>query len=919
MSIEKLSAENDFIFDSKINIPTFKIHDYNLFGKFINNLNDKIGRKVYFSIEELYHLGIIINLDVGYLIHISSTTNFKNNFIFGLTVDTKLVLKNIIESCDYCQSPKAELDLVFRWVKLLFTENNIELVTKKRSRFPIEYTTCLYEDDTVLQEKKLGILSIYQEPEPLIPIYSTYQCDFCLKSFENLRFVRSHINEKHDLPEKYKAANFVSSSYSQKIPVGLITVLVSERFLNYQLSYQPLYKTKLIPYSIPENFPELDTDEIQIQNNQLGYTINEISEFDEMFSFNYIIKFINNLQISDFNYYLDYLKIDTRHMRMKKFLSYLIFNCIVCQTKNYQYDTTLTTHRDKILKFYISSANHPCFIFNKISNLEKIMLYSNILSKSLLILFASYNLKKEKIPIYRDKPQFKIPFTHNQKKLLNSLFTFTLKNYKSELPVLYSEEEIKNESFMPTLSGTALIFWNDFSDLLIDFALQPKKKHTPLQSIFSFASCEYDPSLNKLQISRPPKRGMIFRGLLYVIRLSFLSNISHVSDEYYSTLITEATINGELRRVIEKMYYPTLYYYLKRKAAILQPFFNPEKFTYVHPVCLVDKFVGCKILGLYSINIMLEKTIKFIDKEFLYLQELHELDYKFDENENKLIRTIMELENELKIRKENDDGTEDKNYVHSVTAEFRKSISGITCLLIGYLFLTNAPLRHFKDYLSISYDSLHFNDTYLEIKTVSQIIIVEDLNIIKQFRKYQLIRLLLVKTNEIADKNNFFIDFPQVKPSIYFELMSCRYSSYRHFRAFLKAAHGRNQKMGEEYSKNWITLIKSQPRERSEGYLVINLKLIAPDNQKYTGEDYKDTVDPRSYLSFEDKWNLKDVIESGFLDYVFGDSVTKNYIQNDSDGDIDHNHIQEESKDYMEIIERTKKNFGFPQRKKIKI
>lgn len=923
MTIEKLSSETDFDISSKIFIPKFKVHNFLEFGRFINSINKKLGRRVYFSIEELYHLGIVINLEIGYLIHVSSTTDLSNNFVFSLTVDVKEVLAGIIEYCDYGGSPKAELDLVFRWVKLLYTENDMELIDKKRPKFPIEYNLCLYEDDEILKTKTRSILSVYQEPDPLLPIYSSYQCEFCLKSFENIRFLRSHINDTHDIPEKMKSIDFISPSFSQKVPVGLVTVLVSSRFLEYQKLYQPSLKTKLIPYEIPETFPILKEEESIIQNNLLGYTVNEVSDFDEMFSFNYIIKFINNLQVSDFNYYLDYLKMDSTYMRMNKFLTNLIFNCIVWKSKLYEYDTTLSTHRDKLLKFYISYNIRPSFIFNKLTNAEKIMKYSKVLTKSLLILLASYNLKRMKLPITCELPNYKVHFKHKQKQLLNLLFSFLLKKYKGKHPVMFMEDQIKDDKFEVHLENDEIQFWNNLSDLLIDITLQPKSSNTPIQTIFSFATCEYDYLNKQLKIFRPPKRGQLYRGLLYIIRLSFLSKVTRKTDEYYSSLIVEATLNGELRRIIEKMYYPTLYYYLKKKSSIMQPFFNPEKFTYVHPVYLFDKFVGCKILGLYSVNLMLNKTIEFLAHEFEYIGQLNELDYKFDDNKNKLLRKIMELEN----KNQSPDKTDDDYVEQFISKELKRSLTGITCLLIGYLLLTNKPLKTFKSYVEILYESFSFHDDYLEINSEYGPLFVEDIEIITYFRKYQLMRSLLLKTDIKANEHTFFMNFDHVKAMTFFDLMSCKYSYYRHFYAFLKAAHERNGKFGIEYSKDWIKLIRSQLRERSEGYLVINLKLIALDHQKYVGDNYIDTVDPRSYISFDNNLNLKDIIESGFLDYEFEDTIIEDDdvegIYNDTieelDLDLDLDSYSEENNcRYLDTNTRKKDATDEPPNKKVK-
>ncbi|GAV30108.1 hypothetical protein PMKS-003615 [Pichia membranifaciens] len=325
---------------------------------------------------------------------------------------------------------------------------------------------------------------------------------------------------------------------------------------------------------------------------------------------------------------------------------------------------------------------------------------------------------------------------------------------------------------------------------------------------------------------------------------------------------------------MEKLYYPTLYYFLKRKAAMLQPFFNAEKYTYVHPVSFKDKLVGCKILGLFSVNIMLNKTIEYIRTEIMYVREFNEIQCDFDDDDS--ILRILEDYNADKNNRRNRPmrkrKRDDPTYVENIlTKGFRRSISGITCLLIGYLVLTNRPLSRFSQYLDIKTDAFEFKDNLISISTGEFCFTVDDESVVRCFKYYQVIRTFLLKADEQIDDNFFFLKLDYVTPRTFFDLMGSRYTNYRYLCSFLKACHEKNNSRGEKFSRNWIELVRQGLRERSEGYLVINLKLIAPNHQKFVGSEDALNVDPRSYLPIDENFSLKDIIESGFLDYNFAD------------------------------------------------
>lgn len=877
MAVEKIDNE-DLNHNFKIKILPFLIHNEFLFNNFLLDMNRLIGRTIYCSTNGLLQLGIVLNIETGYLLHINSTKNIRNNFIFTFSKDINKILKEIIKNCDSKGKFIFDIKLVKRWLKNLYFHNNIKLnIIRHKPFFQVSYKTELNNNKILEKNNKLGLVNIYSEPDPLISIYSSYQCDFCFKSCPKIKHVIDHINNYHNVPNNLKSNDFISPSYSQINPQGLTTVLVSSKFIEIENKIDRNCKIMFPPYFIP------NTLQFKDNKDNIGYTISEISEFDEMFNFNYIIKFMNKLDVMDFNYYLDYCKLDTRFREIKEFLNKLIYNIIVYQTKKYEFDPTLITHRSRILKFYISSAPYPSFVFGKISNPQKIMSYSKYISNILVLLYASFNLSRRKLEIYHENPKYRVCFSHIQKSLLKKIFKYILKNYKTRNINLFTDEETKDFNITLDLSRKDLEFWFLLREFLINITLQKKSKNSPLQTIFCLSTCYYEFSLKKLNFYKPTKRSNIFKSLLYIIRLSFLSLIDHKNDEYYSLLIKNATLKGELRNVMEKLYYPTLYYFLKRKASIIEPFFNPEKYTYVHPVCFRDKFVGCKILGLYSIRTMINKSKDYILTEYKYILKFNEIPCKFSDTHS-IWRILKDNEedkinkNKNKINKIKYDKNYSSNYDPAFITEFKKSISGITCLLIGYLVLTNWPLVRFKAYLEIPNNSFSFSKNMLIVKTDEQSFFITDKDAINYFKYYQVLRLFLFKMDPTVENDFFFLNLNYVRVSTLLDLLECKYTSYKHLSTFLRACH----ECYKMKSEKWIKLVEDSTRERSEGYLVTNLKLITLEQQKYVNSKANghsfDYYDPRFYIPINKSFNLRDLIENGFLDYQLPDEEEKEFI-----------------------------------------
>lgn len=903
MVLNKLSPES-YQPLSKTRHSSFQIHDKAKFGLFIDAVNQKLGKRAYSTFFELSHLGIVLNLEVGYMVHVVSTTDLSKNYMFGMTTSFRQTIKQIISNCDYRGEPADNINDVVRIIKLLYTENDLQIITvNKRQRFPIEYNTTLVESDTEIKnEKALGSLSVYLKPDPLLPIYSSFQCDICLKSLSSIRCLTIHITSTHNVPDGFFSKNFMSPSYSQACPLGLITVLVSGQFLELENSLPSLHRSKLKPYTIPENFISKDEEAI-LKRCKFSYTIREVSECDEMFDFDYLLEFTNQLELNDFHYYIDYLKMDSRLIKIKAYLVRLLFNLMVFSSKKYSFNKNLTTHKNKVLKFYITSINNSAFFFNRISNYERILKYAKYISHAILVIFLSYNLESKMISNFCKEPNFKVDFSEYQQELLEKIFGFVLFNYTLDDIKLYSQDQIKDDKYNPKLKNAYLLFWKDLQKLLIDFTLQETLINTPLQTLFSFSACDFDYFTNQLMFYGPYKRSVVFKSLFYIIRLSFFDNITSANDDTYNSLIIEATINGEIRNIMEKMYYPTLYYFLKKKSAVMQPFFNPEKYTYVHPVFLMNKFVGCKILGLHSINIMLEKIAKQLPIEFMYIKKFEEIGYDFDIISTKLFKMPTELEHNQENIKE------EKNVSYlGVSEEFKKSLSVITCLLIGYLVLTNNPLLNFNDYFELDMSGLKFTNDTIEINTEIGCLTVEDTQMVLYFKRYQLLRSLVFLLDTTVSRSKFFLKFEYANSRTFFELTSCRYSAYVELHSFLRSAHAEHNSQRCRSSKSFLGLVKSQLRERSEGYLVTNLKLIAPDHQKYAGEDSNDVPDSRSYIKLTDNFNLNDIIECGFFDYQFDDTLNSDEIIDEADfintesadpndpGNQEHNHTMKRSK-----------------------
>lgn len=279
MAIEKLPAE-EYLVGSKTVISPFLIHNERSLMNFLLEINSRLGRKVYCSSAELIHLGIVLNVETGYMIHISSTTDISNNFIFGLANNVNGILGGILTNCDFRGEPSADVGLVKKWIKLLYLDNNFKLkVNRHRPSFHVNYHTELSRKEPSLSFKhELGIVNLYVEPDPLIPVLQSFQCDYCLKSLAKIKHVMLHINENHKVPQGYKSTDFISPSYSQMTPGGYVSVLVSKNFMKLEKLLSPSFKKRLPPYFVPDAALILKQETLLHQKCGLGYTINEISE-----------------------------------------------------------------------------------------------------------------------------------------------------------------------------------------------------------------------------------------------------------------------------------------------------------------------------------------------------------------------------------------------------------------------------------------------------------------------------------------------------------------------------------------------------------------------------------------------------------------------------------------------------------------
>ncbi|GMM47463.1 hypothetical protein DAPK24_040610 [Pichia kluyveri] len=250
---------------------TFKMHDEEKFEQYINSINEKLGEKVYATYPELNHLGIILNVEIGYLIHVRSIIKSEENFAFVLNgVSTNVILKSIIDACDFGYSKPSELSLINLWIRNLYEESNIKLqCTRKKYRFDIDFKHS-FDDILSIGNKKLGLLNVYCKADPLLPIYNSFQCDLCLRSYLKRDSVIRHINSIHGQDIKIITKFYISESSSQLFTRGMMSVLMSENYIK-----RNKLKSEILESS---------------SKNYKQYKVSKISSHDEMFKSNYIIR-----------------------------------------------------------------------------------------------------------------------------------------------------------------------------------------------------------------------------------------------------------------------------------------------------------------------------------------------------------------------------------------------------------------------------------------------------------------------------------------------------------------------------------------------------------------------------------------------------------------------------------------------------
>ena len=871
---------------------TFKMHDEEKFEQYINSINEKLGEKVYATYPELNHLGIILNVEIGYLIHVRSIIKSEENFAFVLNgVSTNVILKSIIDACDFGYSKPSELSLINLWIRNLYEESNIKLqCTRKKYRFDIDFKHS-FDDILSIGNKKLGLLNVYCKADPLLPIYNSFQCDLCLRSYLKRDSVIRHINSIHGQDIKIITKFYISESSSQLFTRGMMSVLMSENYIK-----RNKLKSEILESS---------------SKNYKQYKVSKISSHDEMFKSNYIVKFINKLEIKDYDYYLNHSKIVSNFIKMQIFLTDSLTDLITIYSKAYKYNENFTFHKSKVMKLYLSETSNHSFNFVKLSNNNKIRLYAENISKAIIILLMAYNVEHKLILSFCESPNYKPLFNSSQKFIIEKLLLLIMRKCKIET-FLFKFNITSN-----TENDDLLKLWDLISNLFINISTQETSEFTPLQTIFTFSICNFDKSSKTLTFFKPSRRKVIFQSLLYIIRLSFLSKLTNKNDENFTLKLGQATKTGELRKIIEKMYYPTLYYFLRKKSYIMKPFFNPEKYTYVHPVLLKDKFIGCKILGLFSLNIMIERIESFLNSEILYVKSLAGLNI-----ENEIVKKeFQKFQSKYKRQLEDDEFNGNNNIDEN--ENIKRSIACITCLLIGYLALTSTPLPQFGEYLNLDINCFKFMNDALYIEIESENICIKEESMIKYFTKYLTLRKYMMNKEPNLDKSKFFMDISYVKSQTFLDLMSCKYTDYKYLYVFLKEAQTkcRNETGNEGNNRpNWLSLIKNQMREKSEGFLVINLKLIAPEYQQFVINKQENVIpDQRSYISCDDEINLNQLIENGFFDTRIDDDE-KDDVDVDVECDItfdfteyseaDFNMIDNDYSEMMKYIKSKNSNFA---------
>ncbi len=867
----------------KVSVGTFKPHEYEEFQNYITRVNICIGRKVYVTIPELCYLGIILNIEVGFLLHVNSIEHSAYNFRFGLTKSLNDNLAKILNACIIKADIKEEVKLVKHLIKLLHKEHFGDVSPR------VSYHVSSSSSDPLIGQS-FQIVRPYSEPDPLLPIYQTFQCDICLKSFINSGTARKHVNSSHRtlLSGRY-TKSYISRSYSQMCFKGLITVLASAR---YELSQYLLTQGNITLVDFTDTELNLELEKVALRNDLKDFTVNRIAEYDDMFKHNYIVKLINRLDHTTLAFYLDYCMVDTQLRRFQFILTTLVSGYLRDIAATYNYNRALSVHRKRCLKFYMSASRRTSFIFTKISNEEHISEYATIASNALVILLAVYNLKKKSFPSLCDKPGYKVSFDEHQNEILDNILKLCLQISSLEGDTI-AEWKLSQQDLIQ--------FWSELQTLMISITLQKSSDRTPMQAIFTFSICSYDVGTRKLDFFRPRKRRAVFKALLYLMRSSILGAVNDNNDIRMMNDIQTATQVGELRKIMERMYYPTTYYFVKSKKGELKPFFNPQKYLYTHPVFLEDKIIGFKILGLYSIRLMLDRTAELLDSELKYVKQLLEM-----ESPGKVVSNLSTLKRSL------DEG------VDAFFLELKRSMAGITCLLIGYLMLTNSPLPSFSHYLKIKASSLTFCGDTMKIETDDTIFHINEEKAIKRFGEYTSLKVHLRMLEPLAvPDDSTFMNLKYVRARTFLDLVSCNYTDHLNFYEFLTECQDHCRKetgnMGNN-SQNWLKLIASAERVPSEGYLVVNINQFAVDYQKFAlGGEYINTVDPRNLIPCNDDVDLNGLIEKGFFDDVIDEREENNFEEEDETCDVtfDFNEYSEmditmNEEDYEDLVKQIK-------------
>lgn len=721
----------------KNEVTPFKQHNASNIESFINDLNDKFGKRVYVTDFYLSQLGIILNIETGYLIHLHSTDNNYHNHRFALTANNKF-LHSILLQCITEDNVTYQLIDTRKHIQKLLVLYQIPLTECKYKVYQNIQYKLLLDETKLIKDTDIGVVRLYNSPEPLIPIIDSFECDFCLKSFASIRQTQVHINQHHSILVNNKSTCYITKSYSQCTPKGLINVLVSSRFLEF------------------ENNFELENKDYKVTN---------ILDSDQMFNYKFVSKFFQNLVVDDLVFYLEYIKNDKKFKLIENYLTERVGAILKSLLKS-EIDKSLKIFSEKSLKFYKTSNCLPKFNFMKINNKEQLEKYAKYISQALVILIACFNLKSGKIKTFCRQPQYKIPFTKAQKNLLKNLTDYVVDHVQED-----NNSKTKNKLKSFNFKRLEEIFlWSNISKLFIDITLQGKSRNNPLQAIFLLSSCSYTTLSKSLKFHSPTQRNSIFKAFLYGMRLSFISTVNKENDHYYNSLINNATIKGTLNQVMTKIYYPTRLYFT-RKIEKFDPFFNSSCYTYTHPVYFVDKLIGCKLLGLYSVKLILEKIKKELNKI-----------------------------NKLK---------------------------DIQCLLIAYLVFSNRPLEEFVNYLNINVSDCTTYTDRIEIQYKGTRLLIVDSFIAYHFEMYCNSRKLhKCQSSKLFCKST-------LTAAYVFDKINFKYTDFECLRQFLVNCHNLIFNRQNSYHKDWLDKILASSRVQGESYLIMDFDLVKRENQKY--------------------------------------------------------------------------------------